>query len=90
MKYVGIRFLLNQGGTFLDTILSEQEARQIVNDWSSGQMALQKTSKLNGTQPNGVMWAVKVDSISAIHTILLDTVQQQNQGWNTTNFSGRN
>lgn len=70
MKITGLQFLLNYGA-FVRVIVTEEEARQIVEGFQAGHLK----PILAGTNQFG-SWAVKVEHVQAIHTV---PVEQQPQ-----------
>ncbi len=75
MKTVGLRFLLTHG-SFMDIMMTEDQARQVVKSWASGEFRLRDKQIMTGD-----IWAVKMDEVIGIHTYEIQRVpQQQAQG----------
>lgn len=59
------------GGSWLLALVTETEAREIVQNWMSGYYRL-KDIKVIGTAtppPKGWIWSIEVDKIHAIHAL---------------------
>ena len=77
MKFTGLKFIL-EFGSFIQVIIPEDEAKQIILAWKAGKLEPVIGSH-NQQGPGGFSggWAVRVDTIRAIHTF--DPYQQQSQ-----------
>lgn len=63
MKYVYLQFMLKDCGSVLQVVVTEQEAKQFIADWTSGAFKLKDKRRHSGMQPDGVVWSVDVESI---------------------------
>lgn len=74
---IGLKFLFDRG-TFLNIVLEESKAREIITAFLSGNL-----DKILGQTDNPLgLWAIKSDTIVAIHSVPLDqqpVVQQAPQ-----------
>ena len=69
---MGLNIMLSNGQS-MSLLLPEHEAKAIVDGWR------QKTLKdlIGGNTVDGVDWAVRSESIIAVHTFPLERLQQQ-------------
>lgn len=84
MKLVGIKFIM--GAAWFATVMPEKDARELIQNWMSGNLNLKNVKILGNAQNTAEGWAVKVDSITCIHTFTpqqqeLAAAQQQYPGW---------
>lgn len=84
MKYIGLKFILGSGN-FIQVIIPEDDAKNIVMQWMNGQLEQASVSgiigNVNASSPYGSgMWCLKVSAIEAIHSFDLEELQRQMQG----------
>jgi hypothetical protein len=79
MKQLGLNIFLS-GSQSIALLLTENEALKIVKDWQSNYYHIKGISMIGGITTDGVQWAVKIDSISGMHTFDIEKLRQQQGG----------
>ena len=80
-ELIGIRFILSNGA-FINALLTESDGRVLIRSWKSGEFILKGKLIIGSddyTKFQKDDWAVKVDTIMAIHTFDLTQQMQQAQ-----------
>ena len=88
MKQIILVILLkNNPCGFLSVMMTEDQAREICNNWLSGAYKLKGIPRIGDAHHGGGSWGINIDDILGMHTTEVPTANQPNQPPNPRGFS---